>query len=59
MTADDFLPYCHSLAPLESLLTGVKRPGDFWAHGALRLPMPMVQVDVTAAVARQPQAVEG
>jgi len=44
MTDDDFL-YSHSLAPLESLLTGVKRPGDFCAHGVLPLPLPMVQVD--------------
>jgi hypothetical protein len=44
MTDDDF-PYSRSLAPLESLLAGVKRPGDFCVHGALALPMPMVQVD--------------
>ena len=44
MTDDDF-PYSHSLAPLESLLAGVKRPGGFCVHGALALPMPMIQVD--------------
>jgi hypothetical protein len=44
MTDDDF-PYSRSLAPLESLLAGVKRPGGFCVHGALALPMPMVQVD--------------
>ena len=44
MTDDEF-PYSRSLAPLESLLAGVKRPGDFCVHGALALPMPMVQVD--------------
>lgn len=44
MTDDDF-PYSRSLASLESLLAGVKRPGDFCVHGALALPMPMVQVD--------------
>ncbi|WP_171016108.1 2OG-Fe(II) oxygenase [Ramlibacter sp. 2FC] len=44
MTDDDF-PYSRSLAPLESLLAGVKRPGDFCVHGALALPMPMIQVD--------------
>ena len=42
---DDDLPYNRSLAALESLLAGVKRPGDFCAHGALDLPMPMVEVD--------------
>jgi hypothetical protein len=30
---------------LESLLGGVRRPGDFSVHGALALPMPLVQVD--------------
>ncbi len=44
MTDSDF-PYSRSLAPLESLLAGVKRPGGFCVHGALALPMPMVQVD--------------
>ncbi len=44
MTESD-LPYNRSLADLESLLTRVKRPGDFCMHGALALPMPMVQVD--------------
>lgn len=43
MTDNDF-PYSRSLAPLESLLAGVKRPGGFCVHGALPLPMPMVQV---------------
>jgi len=38
MTGDDF-PYSRSLAPLASLLAGVKRPGDFCVHGALALPM--------------------
>ncbi|NDH53722.1 MAG: 2OG-Fe(II) oxygenase, partial [Betaproteobacteria bacterium] len=42
---DNDLPYSRSLAPLESLLAGVKRPGGFCVHGALALPMPMVQVD--------------
>lgn len=40
MTDNDF-PYSRSLAPLESLLAGVKRPGGFCAYGALPLPMPM------------------
>lgn len=44
MTESDLL-YHRSLADLESLFTCVKRPGDFCMHGALALPMPMVQVD--------------
>lgn len=44
MLASD-LPYNRSLADLESLLTCVKRPGDFCMHSALALPMPLVQVD--------------
>jgi hypothetical protein len=34
-----------SLESLESVLTGVRRYGDFCVHGALALPMPIVQVD--------------
>ncbi len=44
MTESDLF-YNRSLADLESLLTRVKRPGDFCMHGALALPMPIVQVD--------------
>lgn len=44
MTESDLL-YNRSLADLESLLIRVKRPGDFCMHGALALPMPVVQVD--------------
>jgi hypothetical protein len=42
---DDDLPYNRSLVALELLLARVDRPGDFCVHGALALPMPMVQVD--------------
>lgn len=42
---DKDLPYNRSLEALESSLAGVKRPGDFCVHGALALPMPMVEVD--------------
>lgn len=49
MTDRDFA-YSRSFAPLESLLAGVKRPGGFCAHGALPLPMPMVQVDGVGAL---------
>ena len=41
---DDDLPYNRSLKTLESLIAGVQRPGDFCVHGALALPMPMVEV---------------
>ena len=41
---DDDLSYNRSLEPLELLLAGVRRPGDFCVHGALALPMPMVEV---------------
>lgn len=42
---DNDMPYSRALAPLESLLAGVNRPGGFCVHGALALPMPMVEVD--------------
>jgi len=42
--ADNDLPYNCSLDALESLLAGVKRPGDFCVSGALALPTPMVEV---------------
>ncbi len=42
--ADNDLPYNRSLDALESLLAGVKRPGDFWVSGVLALPSPMVEV---------------
>lgn len=42
---DNDLPYNCSLDALESVLARVERPGDFCVHGALALPMPMVQVD--------------
>lgn len=48
--SDNDFPYNHSLAPLESLLAGVKRPGSFCVHGALALPMPMVRVDGVGAL---------
>lgn len=44
MTASD-LPYNRSLGDLELLLTRVQRPGDFCRHGALALPMPLVEVE--------------
>jgi hypothetical protein len=44
MTESD-LPYNRTLGNLELLLTRVQRPGDFCMHGALALPMPLVQVE--------------
>ena len=41
----DDLPYNRSLDALQTLLAGVRRPGDFCVHGALAVPMPMVEVD--------------
>ncbi len=38
-------PYNHGLKPLETLLGGVRRPGNFFAQGALDLPMPRVEIE--------------
>ncbi len=37
--------YNQKLKPLEELLSGVKRAGDFVVHGTLELPMPKVEVE--------------
>ena len=37
--------YNLELKPLEALLSGVKRPGDFFVSGALETPMPRVEVE--------------
>lgn len=70
---NDDLPYNRALEALASLLACVRRPGDFGVHGALALPMPMVEnaalggeaalpaaecARLAAAAARQPQAVK-
>jgi len=39
------VPYNLGLARLEKILARVRRPGDFFAHGSLELPMPRVEVD--------------
>jgi hypothetical protein len=39
------VPYNLGLARLEKILAGVRRPGDFFVHGSLELPMPRVEVD--------------
>ncbi len=46
MTNDGIsVPYNHELKPLEELLAAVRRPGDFFARGAVEVPMPRVEVD--------------
>jgi hypothetical protein len=37
--------YNQSLKPLEAVLSGVKRQGDFFVSGSLELPMPKVDVE--------------
>ena len=45
--ADDSISveYNEELKPLEKLLAGVKRVGDFFVRGVLELPMPKVEVE--------------
>ncbi|MDQ3622131.1 MAG: 2OG-Fe(II) oxygenase, partial [Verrucomicrobiota bacterium] len=38
------IEYNQDLKPLEELLRGVKRPGDFCVSGALELPMPRLEI---------------
>lgn len=39
------VPYNHNMKALESLLLGVRRPGDFFVQGSLETPMPRVEVE--------------
>ncbi len=39
------VPYNRDLKALEGLLSGVRRPGDFFAQGSLEAPMPRVEVE--------------
>ena len=39
------VPYNRDLKPLEELLAGVRRPGDFCVQGSLETPMPRVEVE--------------
>jgi hypothetical protein len=39
------VPYNRDLKPLEELLSGARRPGDFFVHGSLETPVPRVEVD--------------
>ena len=45
--ADDSIriEYNQDLKPLEALLSGVERAGDFFVSGAVEIPMPKVEVD--------------
>jgi len=40
-----FVPYNQNLAPLERLLSGVERRGDFCVEGVLEVPLPWVEVE--------------
>ena len=39
------LEYNQDLKPLEELLSGVNRPGDFFVHGAVEMPMPKIEIE--------------
>ncbi|MEW6159374.1 MAG: 2OG-Fe(II) oxygenase [Verrucomicrobiota bacterium] len=39
------VPYNRDLKALEELLSGVRRPGDFFVQGSLETPMPRVEVE--------------
>ena len=39
------VPYNRDLKAFEELLSGVRRPGDFFALGSLETPMPRVEVE--------------
>jgi hypothetical protein len=39
------VPYNRDLKPLEDLLSGVRRPGDFFVRGAVEVPMPRVEIE--------------
>jgi 2OG-Fe(II) oxygenase superfamily len=39
------VPYNRELKALEELLSGVRRPGDFFAQGSLETPMPRVEIE--------------
>jgi hypothetical protein len=42
--------YNQDLKPLESALSGVKRPGDFFVSGAIEIPMPKVNIEGAATL---------
>ncbi len=51
MASDDIeVPYNKDLGPLEELLAGVKRPGDFFVEGVLEAPMPRVEVEAAGVL---------
>lgn len=46
MTNDGIsVPYNHDLKALEELLSGVRRPGDFFVQGSLETPLPRVEIE--------------
>jgi hypothetical protein len=44
------IEYHQGLEALEKLLAGVKRPGDFYVHGTIEVPLPRVEVDGTGVL---------
>ena len=44
------VPYNRDLKPLEELLSGVRRPGDFFVQGSLETPMPRVEVEAVGVI---------
>jgi hypothetical protein len=42
--------YNQDLKPLEAVLSGVKRPGDFFVSGAIEIPMPKVDIEGTGTL---------
>lgn len=39
------IPYSQSLKPLDDILARVRRPGDFFVHGAIESPLPQLEID--------------
>lgn len=45
MSIEPQLCYNEELEPLEKLLAGIKRPGEFFVSGAMEIPLPKVDVE--------------
>lgn len=39
------VPYSQRLKPLDDILARVRRPGDFFVHGAIESPLPQLEID--------------
>jgi hypothetical protein len=39
------IEYNQKLKPLETVLSGVRQPGDFFVCGAIEMPMPRVEIE--------------